>query len=356
MTSQEHKTDLPDDEAQTTNVPYLTRLVLKHFPPMPISYGQASPAIIYNRPRGLRRVLYKVFPPPPQTNVPWYSSSVSSKLKVSYDFYASYTGLEGSALEQHIENIRARAWKVVPYPCFGRGWFLLPGLAGLDIWEHVVKAGKEGKRILDMGCGLGQNIRRLRNEIGTAGDLYATDPKKEFWELGCELFDDRTESPAKFLCAESQYPSKHGGLLDSLNGSVDVIFTSGLLDLFPRQSQLLLGGTMVELSKVGTKVVGCALGTVHEHGGDHHSRPGEVSRAYHDACHANCNHSLHNGRCYQGSFHTLWVDICSQTRSSWKVEAQCVELSEWGYDESDITWMTRPFVPMGLQFVLTREA
>lgn len=146
----------------------LACLVHQYFPPPRIQITPYWPNATSKKPRGIRRVLYKFFPPPLQTDVPWYSSSIAHKLKVgtTQEMYSAYTGLKGPNLEKHIEAIRNRVWAIAPYPCFGRGWFLQPALFGQDMWSEAVNAGKEGKSILDLGCGLGQDLRQLRIESG----------------------------------------------------------------------------------------------------------------------------------------------------------------------------------------------
>lgn len=62
-----------------------------------------------------------------------------------------------------------------------------------------MNAGKEGKSILDLGCGLGQDLRQLRIESGAAAKLYATDADQEVWDLGLEMFDDGEKPVANFL-------------------------------------------------------------------------------------------------------------------------------------------------------------
>ncbi|OCK74558.1 hypothetical protein K432DRAFT_386739 [Lepidopterella palustris CBS 459.81] len=327
---------------------YLTRIVHKLYPPPRPLYGPCSLSGTGNEPKGIASLLYKAFPPNLQTDVPWYSPSIATKLKASGQLYSSYTGLEGTDLVRHVQTIRDRAWAIAPYPCIGRGWFLLPGLSGLKIWAEVVETAKEGKTVLDLGCGLGQDLRRLRAEVGAAAKLYAIDARKEMWELGCELFCDGKEPVAKFLCADARirHPDNSnaslgdGGWLNEIRGSIDVVIMSQVLDLFFWSEQIAIGRTIVELSNVGTKVVGCTFGTVQGSAGEHKSE-GDLgfSRMYHD----------------DRSFGTLWLDIGKATATTWKVEAELVELEEWGFDEDDIAWMTEP-IPRGLNFVVIRES
>lgn len=137
-----------------------------------------------------------------------FTTSRTTKIKEHGAFYSSYTGLEGEELANHVHTIRDRVWAFAPYPCTGRGLFLLPGLSGMKIWPEVVEAAKDGKTILDLGCGLGQDIRRLRYDaVGSSNsdvdsdgndeainlNLYASDARKGMWDMGGELFIDNDQ-------------------------------------------------------------------------------------------------------------------------------------------------------------------
>lgn len=172
----------------------------------------------------------------------------------------SETGLEGTALEDHMDNIRNRAWGVMSYPCFG-GWSLLPGLSEMKASDEVMNAAKQGKTIAEFGCGLGQDLRRLRAEVGNtaAPKFYAIDSRKEFWDLGCEILGDGAEPVAEFLFVDLVHNHIYSEVLEPTCGKVDVIFTSQFLDLLCWQYQLRVADIMVRMSKTGTKIVGLHL-------------------------------------------------------------------------------------------------
>lgn len=338
--------------------------VHKVFPPPRPLYGPCTLIGDGNEPQGIKRQLYKFFPPPLQTDVPWYSQSLNSKIADYGDFLSSYTGLQGEELAQHIHAIRDRVWALAPYPCIGRGWFLLPGVSALKAWPDVVEATRDGKTILDLGCGLGQDLRRLQSEAISKGktptmslNLYASDVRRETWDMGCDLFRDKNgkQPVVKFLCADARRVRLDGrpgasfgerGQLEEIRGRVDVIMMSQLLDLFFWHDQLAIGETIVELSHVGTKVVGCTFGVVKGEAGEF-QRDGDLGfpRMYHD---------IH-------SFGMLWWDIGENSGTSWKVEVEEVEFDQWGYDDDDIAWLKEPlpkglkYTPTGLQFIVVRE-
>ena len=330
-------------------LPYLSHFVHTMFPPPRPRYGPYTFSYTENDPKGIRRLLYKAFPPDLQIGVPWYSPSLASKVKASQAFYSSYTGLEGTELLNHVQNIRDKAWAIMPYPSIGCGWFLLAGLSVLEIWPEVVEAAKEGKTVLDLGCGLGQDLRRLHTEVDGPAKLYGIDLSKATWELGCELFGDGNKPVAEFRCVDlkighlvdlNTWVDKEG-LLRELRRSTDVILMSQILDLFSWHEQIAIGETIAGLSKVGTKVIGCTFGTVQG-----------------SACEGRTEDEYGSGRFYHDDCSTLtslWMDIGSSTGTKWKVDVKSVELEEWGFDKEDIACIPLP-TPRGLNFVFTRES
>src|SRR4051794_14100690 len=99
---------------------------------------------------------------------------------------------------------------------------------------------------------------------------------------------------------------------------------SQFLDLFFWHEQLDIRKTIVELSSVGTKVVGCTVGTTHGSSGEHKSEGSyRFDTMHHDDL----------------SIVRLWMDIGDMTGTTWKVEAELVGLEEWGLNEDDIAWM-----------------
>ena len=337
---------------QTGDVGILHRVAYKLYPPPRPNYGPNSLSRNSGRPTRIEKVLHTLFPPDITTDVPWYLPSLLRRLEsAGSEFYRSHMGLEGADLASHVHDIRDRAWAIegAQYPCIGRGWFLLPGLAGTESWQDViVRAAKDGESILDMGCGLGQDVRRLRSETGLKTKLYAVDVEKEMWELGSALFGDGDPKipVAEFLCADAQQYAPgfgsfgKGGSLEKLRGSIDVVLMSKFLDLFEWNASLSVLKTVVELSHIGTRVVCCCIGTQRGKACHHASEGGPAMYPM-----------VHDDR----SIHSLFMDLNVSTHggTTWNVESELVDLKRWGFDEDDVACISH-VEPMGLQFVATR--
>lgn len=121
-------------------------------------------------------------------------------------------------------------------------------------------------------------------------NLYGSDLRPEFWDLGFDLFCDKDFFKAHFLAADifaAESP------LDTLDGSVDIIQASSFFHLFSRDDQLRAGAKCMKLlkQKQGSMIVGRQMG-----------RP--------DA--ANLGHVTTGNKAYwhdEESFHTLWKEI-----------------------------------------------
>ncbi|KAF2193338.1 hypothetical protein K469DRAFT_744980 [Zopfia rhizophila CBS 207.26] len=280
-------------------------------------------------------------------HVAWYSASIGKKLDRTSDFFVDATGSNGKELTTLLHSIRDRAWALDAYPCFGRWLFLLPGISGLSWYDDVVlKRAREGATVLDLGCGLGQEIRRVAvTESVKSTQLYVLDVSQEIWALGLELFGDASSPPAKFIQADARTDRYAESLranseqLFQLSGKVDVVLMGLFLDLFHFPGQVEVGKTVAMLSKVGTHAVGYSRGTTTGNAVEEEVKDAGTRSMVHD----------------DKSLKTLWFDIGELTKTKWKVEVNLVEIGEFGWEQEDVGWMGGP-PPMGICFVATRES
>ena len=226
---------------------------------------------------------------------------------------------------------RDRACQYGDYPCVGSWIFLLPSIAGFAEWPDLVKRGKEGANIIDLGCGLGQDLRLLANHIYNTDNMYASDKSTELWELGYDLFRDKSKMHAQFIKADflDNPPSPK---LEQLRGKMDIIIANQFLHLFDYFDQYQALKQIVGLSRVGTTLIGYQQG----------NKIGqEIETPW-------ANMWFHN----EASWHRAWAAIQASTATVWEVKVQLVELTEWGMEKEDFEWM--PPGKKGLNFVVTR--
>ena len=78
------------------------------------------------------------------------------------------------------------------FPCIGLWMFLLPGVAAFPQFPTILETARRPRaKILDLGCGLGQDLRSLAAHGVQTDRMWALDIEPHLWELGFELFCDK---------------------------------------------------------------------------------------------------------------------------------------------------------------------
>ncbi len=216
------------------------------------------------------------------------------------------------------------------YPCIGEWLFLLPSISAFPIYQTILSRVKDSATVLDLGCSLGQDLRRLAADGAPSENMYASDLHSELWDMGYDLFRDRDAMKAHFFEADIFDPNSP---LRALNGKIDIIIACQFLHLFSWKGQLDALKKMVAMSRPGAILVGYQIGR---------EVPVEVQRPwgvmyYHDV----------------DSFNKLWREVARETGTKWKLEAEMVSLTQWGMEKEDFEWMSAD--TRGLNFVATRS-
>jgi hypothetical protein len=137
-----------------------------------------------------------------------------------------------------------------------------------------------------------------------ASQLYGSDLRPEFFELGYELFRDRSTLTSTFIAADVF--EKNSGL-QPLEGNIDILFMSRFLHLFGRVKQVEICQRAVEILRPvsGSLVLGLQVGDL---------IGGEVPHT----TNAEGIMMRHNVE----SFTAMWDEVGKLTNTSWKVEAR----------------------------------
>lgn len=69
------------------------------------------------------------------------------------------------AYANEVKSQRNKAWEVHHYPCLGRFRFLELGISSSDAYREVIRRLKDGQKLLDMGCCVGQDVRKLVSSV-----------------------------------------------------------------------------------------------------------------------------------------------------------------------------------------------
>lgn len=167
---------------------------------------------------------------------------------------------------------------------------------------------------LDLGCGFGQDIRALAADGVPSTQLVGSDIRKEFWDLGYELFNDKDTLKSDFIEADL-LAGDDLGALSTLEGKVDVVYAGSLLHLFDYAGQVQVIEKIVKLLKPakGVMVLGRQVGNTVA--GETPRKTADAKRMY-----------RHN----EESFAKMWQEVGEKMGSKWRVESEMDEGDKMG--------------------------
>lgn len=181
---------------------------------------------------------------------------------------------------------RDKAWDVFPYPCIGQFKFLRLSLHELPSYASMVRRLKQGAKYLDMGCCLGQDIRKLVMDGAPPENLYGAELNAPFIDLGYDFFRDRGLA-VSFVEADALVLSA-GSPLSKLKGTVDFVHLAMVLHCFGRGDQRVVLENCVSVLRPerGSLILGTAVGDL-------------------EGSQAPAGHFMHSVE----TFKALWADI-----------------------------------------------
>jgi len=165
-----------------------------------------------------------------------------------------------------------------------------------------LKSGNEN--FLDLGCCFGQELRKLIADGAHSENLYGSDLRPEFFDLGYKLFRDKESLNSTFIAADIFDESS---ALSSLDGNIDIIYAGSFLHLFGYEEQIKVCKRIVKLlrDKEGSLLLGRQVGDV---------VAGETVH--------NTNKSLNMFRHNSESFKKMWEEVGEATGTKWRVESE----------------------------------
>ncbi|KAH8594538.1 hypothetical protein B0O99DRAFT_595467 [Bisporella sp. PMI_857] len=248
------------------------------------------------------------------TDVPWYIPEIGSKLgPQAREVLEKYSKIPSQDVEAHVYKLRDDAWKVWPYPCIGSFRFLHLDISHSPYYQTLLARLRPGNQnLLDLGCCFGQELRQLVYDGVPVSSLYASDLRPDFFQLGYELFNDKSTFTAKFIAADVFDSSPENGLKE-IEGEIDIVYAGSFLHLFGWEEQVQACERIVALLKPvkDSVLMGRQIGDV-------------VSREMVHKTNGGQKMYLHNPE----SFRKLWDEVGEKTGTSWKTEVQVKELGE----------------------------
>lgn len=163
-----------------------------------------------------------------------------------------------------------------------------------------------GARFLDLGCCVGQEIRKLVFDGAPSDRIYGADLYQGFLDTGYDLFRDRDTLKSTFLQADVFDPQSG---LSTIEGEMEIVFTGLFLHLFnwEQQKQIAIRIIKILAPRPGSLLVGSQAGSVEP--GEKELRGPFVSDGR--------THFLHDPE----SFEKLWREAAGETNTVWRVEA-----------------------------------
>ncbi|KAH6886972.1 hypothetical protein B0T10DRAFT_563203 [Thelonectria olida] len=242
---------------------------------------------------------------------PWiektYQEEIPDDIRPFREILENYSHIPANEVDAHLHVIRDKAWAAARYPCVGMWSFTDLRCVEDPIFERAItrlKTPESGDALLDVGCGLGQVIRKLAADGVEPTKLYGSDLLPSYLDLGFELFKDRGRFANNFVAADLLQPDITA--LAGLEGKITLVHAGNFFHLFGWEKQVHIGSTLVQLLRPeaeGAMIFGRQIGRLHA--GELISWKGDT-RYWHDL----------------GSLQKLWDEIGSKTGTSWKVDAK----------------------------------
>ncbi|KAK0102016.1 hypothetical protein ONS95_001178 [Cadophora gregata] len=277
--------------------------------------------------------------PPRDKNVSWYREKLKGLSPVAREMLENYSKIPPGEVESHVYKIRDEAWDVFPYPCIGEFRFLDLAITTSPSYPSILNRLKTGREtFLDLGCCFGQELRKVAYDGAVQENLYGSDLRSEFFEMGYRLFRDRDTLKSRFIQADI-FDDASALFTPELHGKIDIIYAASFLHLFGYEQQVEVCKRLVGISrgKEGSMVVGRQVGS---------SREGEYVQK------TNAGGSMY--RHSAGSFERMWERVGEETGTKWRVECE-LKAFEWlSEDEREEREKMEPGLGM-LRFSVIRE-
>lgn len=209
-------------------------------------------------------------------------------------------------MKEHILEVRERAWRIWPYPCIGLFCFLDLSISLLPVYPEILQRLQSGETLLDVGCCVGQNVRKLVVDGAPAEKVFGVDIQRGFIDIGYDLFLDKGKLQSKFITADVMDPKKNPQWDKlGLEGNVDIIHVGSFIHLFDYDGQVNVSKRLVQILKPnpGVVIAGRQTGNLD---------PGEFK-----------HNSAVTGTMYRHddkTFKDMWARVGRETGTRWKVD------------------------------------
>lgn len=239
----------------------------------------------------------------PLDKLPWYTPEITDISSQAQELFEKYANVEPENVKAHIKELRDKAYVIFPYPCLARFAFLELSVSLSKDYPEVLERVKKGEKYLDIGCCVGQDIRKLVFDGAPSENMYGSDLEKNFMDIGYELFLDKTTLKTTFIPADV-FDEESG--LKQIEGEINIVHGASFLHLFDEEGQQKACKRIVKIlkSEPGSLFIGRQIGNV-----DSGVAVGTLQKSK--------QRFRHNPE----SFKDLWRKVGEETSTKWEVHA-----------------------------------
>ncbi|EKV04395.1 hypothetical protein PDIG_23970 [Penicillium digitatum PHI26] len=172
------------------------------------------------------------------------------------------------------------------------------------LYPEILDRLKSGQKLLDVGCAVGQELRQLVFDGVPSGNLYASDLRQDFYDIGYDLFNDHDHLKAQFIVADIF--DDNSDLVKHLTHKIDIVNAASFFHLFNWSQQILVAKQLVGLlqEKPGSLLIGRQIGLVNPPPPENQEAAGKHYR--HDPA----------------TWKKLWEQVGAETGTKWDVETR----------------------------------
>ncbi|KAI1826714.1 hypothetical protein F4861DRAFT_42471 [Xylaria intraflava] len=197
-------------------------------------------------------------PSPIVARGPWAGIDLYKFINIPEDaipmkaFLTQYSGIPAEDTAAHLVRMQARLWAVYPNACVSQFRFAFLGFTDDLFYRGMLSQLLTAKlhsraemRLLDVGCCVGQVLRKIAADGVDSSWLYGADIEPRFQELGYELFNDRNKFKAKFVVGDVLTRDSTDKRLDVLDGKMTFVHASSFFHMFTWDDQLRAAMRMI---------------------------------------------------------------------------------------------------------------
>ncbi|KAJ6015558.1 hypothetical protein N7540_010149 [Penicillium herquei] len=236
--------------------------------------------------------------------LPWYRTDLEEVQQPAKTILVNYSKIQPDEVLQHVKD-------VFPYPCIGAFRFLDMSIPQSPAYPEILERLKSGQKLLDVGCAVGQELRHLVYDGVPSENIYASDLRQDFFDIGYDLFADRSTLKSQFIV--SDIFDDNSDLVKQLSNDLDIINAASFFHLFSWDQQITVAKRVVSLLRAqpGSLLIGRHVGRIDP------ADPEDKT----------VEHYRHNIETWK----KLWKQVSAETGTEWEVEAW---MEEWaGVDQ-----------------------